>query len=240
MFFNLFRLTVFAGLAALTAACSTTPGPVGLATSAQAVTGDLPPPTAADFAQPVRPFYLGPGDKVRVDVFGVAELAREAQVDSAGALSFPLIGSVDAAGRTPAQLADDIAGRLQGRYVKNPQVTVNVLESSNQTLTVEGQVARPGMYPVTGRMTLQRAVAVAGGVSEFAKLNDVIIKREVGAQTYVGIYNLGAIRRGNYPDPEVYPTDVVVVGDSKERRLFRDLLQTVPLLTAPIILLTRN
>lgn len=240
MSFNLVRLTICAGIAFLAAACSTTPAPVGLAASAQAIEGDLPAPTAADFAQPVRPFYLGPGDKIRVDVFGVAELAREAQVDSAGQVAFPLIGSVEAAGRTPSQLASDIQGRLQGRYVKNPQVTVNVVESSNQTLTVEGQVARPGMYPVTGRMTLQRAVAAAGGVSEFAKLNDVIIKRDVGSQTYVGIYNLGAIRRGNYPDPEVFPTDIVVVGDSKERRLFRDLLQVVPLLTTPIILLTRN
>ena len=141
---------------------------------------------------------------------------------------------------TPGDLAVEIQDRLRGNYVRDPQVTVNLKETTNQLVTVDGQVTRPGMYPVTGRMTLIRAVAAAGSTSEFARLDDVVVMREVGGQTYLGLYNLGAIRRGNYEDPEIFPNDVVVVGDSKQRRLFRDLLQVVPLLTTPLVVLLNN
>lgn len=220
--------------------CAGGPRPIGNASSVRAIEGAMPAPSTADFARPVRDFYLGPGDKLKVNVFGVPELSGETQIDGAGQLSFPLIGIVDAAGQTPAQVAQTVEDRLQGRYVKDPQVTVNVEDSLNQTLTVDGQVARPGMYPVTGRMTLERAVAVAGGASELANLRDVLVRREVGDQTYIGMYNLDAIRRGNYADPEVFPSDVIIVGDSSQRRLFRDILQIVPLLTTPLILLLQK
>ena len=91
------------------------------------------------------------------------------------------------------------------------------------------------MYPVVGEMTLMRAVASARGLAEFAKLDDVVVLRTVNGQRYAGLYNLAAIRRGNYPDPRVYANDTVVVGDSSARRLFKDFLQVVPLLTTPII-----
>jgi polysaccharide export outer membrane protein len=89
-------------------------------------------------------------------------------------------------------------------------------------------------------MTLMRAVATAGGVSEFAKLNDVVVFRTVNGQRYAGLYNLAAIRSGTYDDPEVYSNDVVVVGDSKARRLFKNVLQMVPALTSPLIILLRG
>ena len=113
-------------------------------------------------------------------------------------------------------------------------------ESLNQFVTVDGQVTQPGNYPVVNQMTLMRAVAAARGAGEFAKLEDVVVFRTVGNQRMAALYNLGAIRRGYYPDPAIYPKDVVVVGDSPARRLFRDLISTAPLLTAPIILLTRS
>lgn len=239
MFRKSLQFLICAVAAAAVSGCATAPKPVGMAPSVTAVS-ELPVPAAADYTRPVRDYYLGPGDKLSIDVFGVPELQREVQVDGAGRLSFPLIGTVEVAGRTPSEVAAVVEDRLEGQYVKRPQVTINVEQSLNQTLTVDGQVNKPGMYPVTGRMTLVRAVAVAGGTSELAKLDDVLIRREVGEQTYIGIYNLGAIRRGNYVDPEVYPSDIIVVGDSKERRLFRDVLQIVPLLTTPLILLLQN
>ena len=71
-------------------------------------------------------------------------------------------------------------------------------------------------------------------------LDDVLVFREVGGQKFVGVYNLGAIRRGNYADPEIFPNDVVVVGDSPQRRMFKDILQASPLLTTPLIILGNN
>lgn len=200
----------------------------------------LPEPTRVDLLSSNRPYLIGPFDKLRIDVFGIEDLNKEVQIDASGRLSFPLIGVVEASGLTPGELADAIEKRLQGRYVRDPQVTVNLEETVSQVITVDGQVDRPGLYPVIGRMTLMRAVATAGGTAEFAKLNDVVIFRSVNGEQLAGLYNLKAIRRGNYSDPEVFANDVIVVGDSRARRLFRDLIQASPLITTPLIILFRN
>ncbi len=200
----------------------------------------LPEPTRVDLLSSNRPYLIGPFDKLKIDVFGIEDLSKEVQIDASGRLSFPLIGVVEASGLTPGELADELEKRLQGRYVRNPQVTVNLEETVSQVITVDGQVGKPGLYPVIGRMTLMRAVATAGGAGEFAKLNDVVIFRNVNGQQLAGLYNLKAIRRGAYSDPEVFANDVVVVGDSQARRLFRDLIQASPLITTPLIILFRN
>lgn len=200
----------------------------------------LPEPTRVDLLSSNRPYLIGPFDKLKIDVFGIEDLSKEVQIDASGRLSFPLIGVVEASGLTPGELADALEKRLQGRYVRNPQVTVNLEETVSQVITVDGQVDEPGLYPVIGRMTLMRAVATAGGTSEFAKLNDVVIFRSVNGEQLAGLYNLKAIRRGAYSDPEVFANDVIVVGDSQARRLFRDLIQASPLITTPLIILFRQ
>lgn len=221
------------------AACAGGPKPVAQAPTAQQVE-DLPVPQLSDLVPPAAGFLIGPNDKLKIEVFGVPDLQREILVDGSGRLSFPLIGNVEAAGLRPAELEDVIETRLAGQFVKNPQVTVNIEETRNLLVTVEGAVENPGIYPAMGRMSLLRAVAVAGGTTEFSDIDDVIIQRKVGDKTYVGLYNLGAIRRGNYADPAVYPSDIVVVGDSRQRRLFLDFLQIVPLLTTPLFILLDN
>ena len=200
----------------------------------------LPEPTRVDLLSSNRPYLIGPFDKLKIDVFGIEDLSKEVQIDASGRLSFPLIGVVEASGMTPGELADALEMRLQGRYVRDPQVTVNLEETVSQVITVDGQVDKPGLYPVIGRMTLMRAVATAGGTSEFAKLNDVVIFRSVNGEQLAGLYNLKAIRRGSYADPEVFANDVIVVGDSQARRLFRDLIQASPLITTPLIILFRR
>lgn len=200
----------------------------------------LPEPTRNDLLSSNRPYLIGPFDKLKIDVFGIEDLSREVQIDASGRLSFPLIGVVEASGLTPGELSDELENRLQGRYVREPQVTVNLEETVSQVITVDGQVQKPGLYPVIGRMTLMRAVATSGGTSEFAKLNDVVIFRNVDGKQLAGLYNLKSIRRGAYADPEVFANDVIVVGDSQARRLFRDLIQASPLITTPLIILFRN
>jgi polysaccharide biosynthesis/export protein len=200
----------------------------------------LPAPTRADLLTNNRAYLIGPFDKLTIDVFGIAELNKQVQIDASGRLSFPLIGVVEAAGLTPGELADLIEQRLSGQYVRNPQVTVNLEETVSQVVTVDGQVSKPGLYPVIGRMTLMRAVATAGGTAEFAKLEDVILFRDVNGQKMAGVYNLKGIRQGNYEDPEVFANDVIVVGDSQARRIFKDLLQAAPLLSTPLLILFRN
>lgn len=214
-------------------------GPVGLDPGIKvAPLSALPNPEPADRLQANTAYLVGPLDTIEVDVYGVPEMKRSVAVDSSGTFSFPLAGDVQAAGLTPRQIAGELA-RLLTPYIKNPQVTVNVTAMVSQNLTVDGQVTRPGSYPVVGRQTLMRAIAVAGGTSEFAKLEDVIIFRTVQGQRYVGVYNLKAIRRGNYGDPEVFANDIVIVGDSPERRRMQDILQMLPALLSPVVLLTQ-
>jgi polysaccharide biosynthesis/export protein len=201
----------------------------------------LPPPDRTDVVELNRPYLIGPFDKLVIDVFGIDELSKkEVQTDAGGRISFPLAGIIEAAGRTPAELEQILTDRLRGRFVRNPQVTVNLKETVSQVITVDGQVKEPGLYPVIGRMTLMRAVATAKGTSEFAKLDDVVVFRTVKRQRMAALYNLKAIRRGYYDDPEVFANDVVVVGDSSARRLFKDALQIAPLLVTPLIYVLSN
>ena len=121
---------------------------------------ELPAPERADITGGAQPYYVGPYDKLIVDVFAIEELAaREIQVDASGRMSFPLAGVLDVSGKTPAEIEQALAARLRQAYVRDPQVTVNLKETVSRVVTVEGQVRKPGLYPVVGRMTLMRAIA---------------------------------------------------------------------------------
>jgi polysaccharide export outer membrane protein len=196
---------------------------------------ELPPPAREDLILRGRAYLIGPLDRLSIDVYGVPDLTRAVQTDASGNISMPLVGTVEAAGRTPSELAGLIQERLRGRYVRNPQVTVNLTETVSQVITVDGEVEEPGLYPVVGRMTLTRAVATAKGLSEFANASYVVVTRRVNNQDMAALYDMRAIRRGIYPDPEVFANDVVTVGESPGRRVFKDVLQGSGLLTAPII-----
>ena len=198
---------------------------------------ELPAPTGADLVAGTTAYRVGPLDKLSIEVFGVPDLSGKFQTDAGGRLSMPLIGEVDAAGETPNELAHAIALRLSTHYVRDPQVTVNFEETTSQVFTVDGQVTQPGSYPVLGQMSLMRAVATAKGASEFARLEDVVVFRTVDGKSMAALYNLDAIRRGFYADPEIYAHDVIVVGDSRSRRAIQQFVQTTPLITTPLILI---
>jgi len=200
----------------------------------------LPPPTGSDLVASTTAYRIGPFDKLSIEVFGVPDLSGKFQADAAARLSMPLIGEMDAAGQTPNDLAHSIATRLKDHYVRDPQVTVNLEETTSQVFTVDGQVTQPGNYPVVGDMSLMRAVATAKGVGEFARLEDVVVFRTVGGQSMAALYNLDAIRRGVYPDPKIYAHDVIVVGDSKARRMFQQFVTVSPMLTTPLILILEH
>jgi len=232
----------------LAAACSG-PGPLGPIQTASGPSSQvrvidasaLPPPTGADLVSRSRPYLIGPFDTLVIDVFGIEELSRrEVRADAAGRISFPLAGTIDAAGKTPAEVETEITSRLRQRGVRDPQVTVNLREAVSQVVTVDGQVRQPGLFPVIGRMSLMQAVARASGLAEYARLDDVVVFRTVNGERFAALYNLGAIRRGTYDDPEVFANDVIIVGDNPARRIFRDVLQIAPLLTSPLVVALSN
>ncbi|MGB6184557.1 polysaccharide biosynthesis/export family protein [Sphingopyxis granuli] len=228
----------------LLAGCGGTPAPVAsIANPPVTALTELPQPSADDGVRASRVAFIGPFTELRVEVFGVPDMQRDIMTDGKGGFTFPLVGELDAGGKTTDVIAEEIRSKLAGRYVRDPQVTVNFKSPTtpfslqSMSVIVDGQVEKSGAYPVVGRVTLMRAVALAGGTTEYAKMDDVVIFRTVEGKEYAGLYNLGAIQRGNYADPEVFPNDVIIVGDSPQRRRMRDLLQSVPALLSPIILL---
>ena len=230
-----FGIVLFGASMAMTG-CARTPPPQSSAqltviTDSKA----LPVPTREDLTAGDRPALIGPLDTIQVDVFNVPDLSREMQVDASGRISMPLVGTVDARGKTAGELAGAIEAALRGRYVRNPEVTINIKSSVSQVVTVDGQVGEPGLYPVTNQMTLMRVIASAKGTTEFARQEEVVILRTVGTRRMAGLYDLSAIRRGAYGDPAIYANDVVIVGDSPARRLFRDFVALTPIIAAPLI-----
>ena len=200
----------------------------------------LPAPDRTDLGAPDRISLIGPLDTIEVKIFGVPDLSGQMQVDGSGRIAMPLIGTVDAGGKTAGELATDVEDALRGRYVRDPDVTINILSSVSQVVTIDGEVMEPGLYPVTNQMTLLRAIASAKGLGEFAYQQDVVILRTVGGQKMAGLYSVAAIRRGLYDDPPIYASDVVVVGDSPQRRMFRDLVSLSPLIASPLVAILRN
>lgn len=233
------RIVVTCAALALLSACGGAP-PVAQASSVDLVNAQSLPRPDDGYARSSSLSALGAYDKVSIEPFGMPDLLREVVVDAEGVISYPLAGRIQAAGLTTSQLADRIEDAMRANSVRDPRVSVNVVEIQSKQIAVDGEVGRPGLYPVTRELTLVEAIALAGGTSEFARTSDVIVFREVGGQQYAGLYNLEGIRRGNYPDPEVLPSDRVVVSASRTRALLDSLQGVTGLITTPLILLVRG
>ncbi|QAU34438.1 polysaccharide export protein EpsE [Janthinobacterium sp. 17J80-10] len=112
---------------------------------------------------------LGPGDTLRVNVYGHPDLSLETRVSESGSISYPLIGEVKVSGLSPAEAQKKIAGMLErGGYLRNPQVNISVAQNQSQQVSVLGQVTRPGRYPVDGKRSLTDILALAGGTTQDA------------------------------------------------------------------------
>ena len=207
--------------------------------------GAAPTITATDLDQLPAPsgavrYRIGPQESLEIQVVGATDLSGTFLTDSDGNLGFPLIGSLPLGGKSPSEAASMIADRLRGEYLLDPQVRVIPDDFPPPTISVGGEVNKPDNYPAIGGQTLLRAINQAGGLSEYAQRNDVLILREVDGTKYIGAYNLQAISRGNYEDPVLYPNDIVLVGDSPMQRRIEALVTVLPqLLTTATILITR-
>lgn len=194
---------------------------------------ELPPPRLENL------YVIGSQEVLEIEVVGAERLSGKYLTDGDGRIAFPLVGLVGLQGLAPNEAAELIARVLRGNYLLDPQVRVIPSEIPPPTVSVGGQVNTPGEYPVLGRQSLLRVVNQAGGLADYAKLDDVLILRTVGGQRYIGAYNIQAIQRGNYGDPAVYPNDIIVVGDSPSRRRLDSILRFAPLLSTSAILIDR-
>jgi polysaccharide export outer membrane protein len=123
------------------------------------------------------PYTLDSGDKLRVVVFGQDALSNNYTVDAEGQVSLPLIGSVSARGLTTAQLSGAIAARLKQSYIREPSVAVEV--EVYRPFFVLGEVTYPGQYPYVPNMTVENAIAIAGGFTPRASRDRVTVTRKV-------------------------------------------------------------
>jgi polysaccharide biosynthesis/export protein len=142
--------------------------------------GDAPPGFAPSdgpraVAETDGPYLLDTGDRLRIFVYGQPNLSRSYTVDHDGTITVPLIGSVSARGKTVKDLGGVIRSRLGTEYVRDPQVTVDVLQ--NRPFFILGEVKTAGQYPYVSGMTIETAIAIAGGHSERASMRSYRITR---------------------------------------------------------------
>ena len=176
-------------------------------------------------------YVIGPTDVLKITVFQVADLSfDELRVGSFGNIQMPLIGTVRAAGLTPGELSELLQAQLGERYLQNPQVSITVVESASQKVTVDGDVTKPGVYVMQGRTTLVQAIAMAEGPTRTADLTSVAIFRNANGQRTVAVFDLRAIRNGEMQDPVILGDDVVVVDRSRLNAAMREILSAVPAL----------
>jgi len=198
-------------------------------------TSELPVPSIVDLQASDRPYRVGPFDKLTIDVFGSAELSKkEVQVDASGRITFPLIGTIEVAGNTPGNISKQMQDLLRGRYIRDPHVSVNLQEIFSQRLTIGGEVKKPGVYPIIGKITLLTAIASAEGWTDISHKGEVVVYRKVKGQDYAVIFDVRGIERGNYPDPELYASDTVIVGESGPKKVWKGVLAASPLI-GPVI-----
>jgi polysaccharide biosynthesis/export protein len=147
-------------------------------------------------------YRLDAGDKLRVVVYGQEGLTNTYAIDAGGSITMPLIGSVPARGRTPAGLASEITGKLRNGYIRDPSVAVEI--ESYRPFFILGEVAAPGQYPYVPNMSVESAVAIAGGFSPRAKRDRVTLTHTDASGSSRFVVPLGT---------PISPGDTVLVGE---------------------------
>ena len=186
--------------------------PAGAATeSARATPGQAPAPQIQAGAEAASDYRIGPEDVLDVSVWNNPPLSRTAPVRPDGKISLPLLNDVDAAGLTPMQLRDVITKKLV-EYMPDPEVSVIVREVNRFKVSVLGEVRKPGRFEFKSKATVLDALALAGGLNDFAARSRIVILRQDGAATKRIPVNYNKIVSSAAED-DVYlePGDVVVV-----------------------------
>lgn len=175
-------------------------------------------------------YRVGAQDLLEISVFGVPDLSRAVRVNSNGQISLPLVGGVQAGGRTIPELEHDIGEKLAKTYLQNPQVSVFVKEFTSQRITLEGALKSPGIYPITGKTSLLQAVAIAGGLDPLADMKGVVVFRQVNGKKMAALFDLGKVQSGQSEDPRIYGDDVIVVEQSGSRTTLRRFIDVMPVI----------
>jgi len=173
-------------------------------------------------------YRIAPLDVLEISVFGVPDLTRTAQVSSSGMITLPLIKNVKAGGRTASELEREIARKLQASYLQSPQVSIFIKEYNSQRITIDGAVNKPGIFPITGKVSLLQAIALAEGLALVADPSGVMVFRTVGNKRMGARFDISKIRSGKQSDPMLQAGDIVMVDESAARTTLRDIKEVLP------------
>ena len=224
------RSSLVALLLLLLAACNSSGGTRNMAASGSSL--PAPDTTSASGAyQGATDYRIGAQDLLAISVFGVQDLSKDVRVNSNGQISRPLIGAVMAGGRTIPELEAELARKYSDGYLQKPQVSVFVKEFTSQRVTLEGAIAKPGIYPITGKTTLLQAIALAGGIDDkTADLGGIVLMRQVDGKRMAAAYDLRQVRKGVVDDPLIYGDDIIVIEQSASKTALRRFIESVPVL----------
>ena len=174
-------------------------------------------------------YKIAPMDTLTIKVFKADDLSGDYSVDLGGHISLPLVGQVEAANLTTAQLDSKLRELLGQKYFEHPDVSVAIKQSTANVVTVDGAVTQPGQFPVGSSTSLIQAVALARGTTEDANPRRVAVFRTIHGEREAAAFDLTSIRRGEAKDPPIYPGDIVVVDGSKLKAATKQALQGVQL-----------
>jgi polysaccharide export outer membrane protein len=164
---------------------------VSAARAAQVPAADIAPAAPEESG----PYYVAPGDVLRIAVWKEPELSTEVFVRLDGMITVSVVGDVRAAGKTTEQIATEVRTKLRS-VLEVPQVTVTVAQAVSARFYVVGEVAVSGAFPLTGRITILQALALAGGFREFAKRDRIVVIRERRGQRQAIVFNFRDLEAG--------------------------------------------
>ena len=194
---------------------TTTPPPASNTKAAPTTSDTKPMPSTSVAATGIRPdaYIIGAEDVLSVYVWKEPDMSKSVPVRPDGMISLPLIGEVKAAGYTPVQLQGVRADAMK-KYVSDPQVTVVIEKVASLNFNIVGEVNKPGYYPLTRRLTVLDAIALAGGFKDFAKTKKVYILRTSanGAEQRIPFnYNEVIKGKNSQQNIDLQPRDTIVV-----------------------------
>ncbi len=204
-----------------TSATEAAPDSAHLAKAAESFTASSTPGNSA--------YKIGPQDVLEISVFKISELSRSVQVADIGTINLPLVGEIQAAGKTSRDIEQDLTAKLGAKYLQSPQVTVYVKEYNSRRVTIEGSVKKPGVYPIRGKTTLVQFIAIAEGPSDVADTSSIVVFRNVNGKRSAARFDLETIRNGSTEDPVIQDGDLIIINDSMAKTTFQNIVKVLPL-----------
>jgi polysaccharide biosynthesis/export protein len=177
-------------------------------------------------------YKIGPMDVLDISVFKVPDLSKTVQVGQDGLINYPLLGELEAGGKTAHEVELELTKRLGDRYIQSPQISVFVREYNSQRVTVDGSIKHPGVVTLKGHTTLVQVLAMAEGVDMSVASGDVVVFRRIDGKRSAARFDVAAINEGKVEDPELSPGDVIIVDTSASKVALQNFLKILPAATS--------